>query len=118
MFRLSKLLLLFGFLLASPSTWTQDQNSMNDKLRALDAKSRELLGVSLKSLRFLLDDTPCTLSTTDVLERYEGRKYLSELEAAGLIRTRSFMHRPLGSEKQIELVEVKLLQENNFDDCN
>lgn len=91
---------------------------LNERLIELDKKSRELLGVSLKAVRFLLDETPCVLLHSDILDDKKRWEYIKELEDAGIITTRTFPHTPRGSDKAIDLVEVTINQQNDFDDCD
>lgn len=86
--------------------------------RELNRQARILLGVSLKATRFLLDSSPCTLIHSDILDRSDGRKHLQELVASGLGTIESHKHRPPGYEKEIELLEFRLLEGNDFDDCD
>ncbi|MFC1665147.1 hypothetical protein ACFL17_05900 [Pseudomonadota bacterium] len=91
---------------------------LNEKLIELDRKSKEILGVSLKSVRFLLDDTPCVLVHSDLIKENNNWKYINELEKAGIVEKRTIKHKPKGQEKEMELIELTFLGNNEFDDCD
>ena len=111
-----KKIILCAFLLCTSAVASNDL-SLNEKLSELDKKSKEVLGVSIQAVRFLLDHTPCSLSHSDILKENASLQYIIELEEAGLITTKVISHTPDGYDESIDLIEVSLKEENSYDEC-
>ena len=109
---MKRIAVILSVLVFAIPAFAENNGILEQKINHLNEASIESLGISLNALMFLVDASPNSFLTYDMLDKSE-RKSIRELENQGYVRTEIITGLPDGQEKNVKFLRILPLKKGD-----